>query len=127
VPDAGSSSSGAARNADLAALPDALASQSLSTTQIILACEQALEAIEHLTNAGRRVIAWEGWVKFRDGTRAKSLGHGGSFALPRDATKAAEVAKAGIAKAQERWNRDPEYFGATLYFGLTFGDVGGGM
>ena len=122
MPTAGSSSSGPPKNADLAALPEALASQSLSTTHIILAREQALEAIEQLTKSGRRMVAWEGWVRFRDGTRAKSLGHGGSFALPRDATKAAEVAKAGIAKAQERWDRDPEYFGASLHFGLTFGD-----
>jgi len=119
VPDPGSTGSA---NADLAALPKDIAAQSLSTLAIILPREQALAAIAHLSQNGRRLISWEGFVKFRDGTRAKSLAHGGSFALPRDAAKAAQVASAAIEKNQASWDRNPEYEGTTLYYGLTFGD-----
>jgi len=119
VPDPGSTGSA---SADLAALPKEIATQSLSSLVVILPREPALAAITHLAQNGRRLISWEGWVKFRDGTRAKSLSHGGSFALPRDKAKAAEVASAAIEKTQRLWDRNPEYEGTTLYYGLTFGD-----
>lgn len=109
-------------NADLAALPAELAKQSLSQSTIILPHDAALAAITLLSERGRRLENWEGWVRMRDGGRAKSLSHGGSFALPRDIARAAEVARAGIERAQARWNRDPEYPGAELYFGLLFSD-----
>lgn len=57
----------------------------------------------------------------RDGSRAKSLSHAGSFALPRDVQRAADAARDGMQRAQTRWDRNPEYPNATLYFGLTFG------
>jgi hypothetical protein len=87
---------------------------------LILPFDEALEAIAQSTNNGRRLTNWEGWVRFRDGTRAKSLTHGGSFALPGDAARAAETATAGMRRALEAWGRNPEYPGAELYFGLTF-------
>jgi hypothetical protein len=107
-------------NADLAALPPELAKQSISPTTLMLPRDAALAAIAHLTRDGRRLESWEGWVKLRDGTRAKSLMHGGSFALSRDAARAAATAAAAIQKAQVFWDRNPEFPGAQLYFGLTF-------
>ena len=89
----------------------------------ILPFDAALAAIAHLTQHGRRLENWEGWVRLRDGTRAKSLSHSGSFALPRNATRAAESATAAIRKAHAFWERNPEYPGAELYFGLTFGSA----
>jgi len=89
---------------------------------IILPHAVALEALRLLSERGRRLESWEGWVKMRDGGRAKSLSHAGSFALPRDAARAADVARAGIERSQARWNRDPEYPGAELYYGLIFSD-----
>jgi hypothetical protein len=119
VPDTGS---GDPRDssADHLALPPALARQSLSTRVLILPYDAVFAAIDHLTGAGRRLENWEGWVKLRDGARARSLTYGGSFALPSDAPRAAETAKAGIARAHERWQKNPEYPGGELYFGLTF-------
>jgi len=81
----------------------------------------AIAAIAHLTQQGRRLESWEGWVKLRDGTRAKSLTHSGSFALSHDAARAATIATEAIKKAQIFWERNPEYPGAELYFALTFG------
>ena len=108
-------------NADLAALPPELAKQSISQTSVILPHDAALQAIAHVTQSGRRLENWDGWVRFRDGTRAKSLTHGGSFALPRDPARAAQTATAAIRRAQMMWARNPEYPNASLFFGLTFG------
>jgi hypothetical protein len=119
VPDSGSGDP-RERSADHVALPPALAQQSLSQQVLILPYDAAIAAIDHLTSTGRRLENWEGWVKLRDGARAKSLSYGGSFALPSEAPRSAETAKAGIARAHERWQHDPEYPGAELYFGLTF-------
>lgn len=101
-------------------LPPELASQSISQTAIILPFDAALAAIAHMAQNGRRLETWEGWVKLRDGARTRSLQHSGSFALPRDAAHGAETASAAIRRAVEHWGRNPEYPGATLYFGLTF-------
>jgi len=66
------------------------------------------------------VETWEGWVKMRDGGRARSLAHAGSFALPKDPERAAVGAREGMDASRARWERDPEYPGAELYFALTF-------
>jgi hypothetical protein len=107
-------------SADHDALPPAIARQSLSARALILPYDAAVVAIDQLTAAGRRLENWEGWVKLRDGARTKSLTHGGSFALPSQPARAAETGKAGMARAREHWQRNPEYPGAELYFGLTF-------
>jgi len=70
--------------------------------------------------AGARVENWEGWLRLHDGSRVKSLEHGGSFALARDAARAAQQASDAIKRAQARFDRAPEYPDAKLYFGLTF-------
>jgi hypothetical protein len=101
-------------------LPQELASQSISSTAIILPFDAALAAVAHMTQNGRRVENWEGWVRLRDGGRTRSLQHAGSFALSRDAARAAETATAGIRRAADHWARSPEYPGAELFFGLTF-------
>ena len=119
MPDSGSGDP-RERSADHAALPPALADASLSERTLILPFAAALAAVDHLTNDGRRIENWEGWVRMRDGGRAKSLTHGGSFALPLEPARAAETAKAGITRAHERWQRSPEYSEAELYFLLTF-------
>ena len=103
---------------DLTLLPRDLAEQSLSTRDILLPLAEAERAIEHLRKSGHRLESWEGWVKFADGTRTKSLRHPGSFVLPMDGARAAVVTLESIRKAQETWSRAPEYPGATLYFGL---------
>ena len=108
-------------NADLEALPPELGKQSLSSASIILPLDGAIRAIAYLTERGKRLEQWEGWVRLPDGGRAKSLSHGGSFALSRDPARAAEVAGTAMRRAAEYWARNPEYPNAELCFGLTFG------
>lgn len=106
--------------ADLTGLPPELTRLSLSPAVAILPFDAALAAIAHATSNGRRLESWEGWVRLSDGSRAKSLTHGGSFALSRDPARAAESASAGIQKAHAAWQRNPEYPGGDLYYGLYF-------
>jgi hypothetical protein len=103
----------------IALLPPDLAARSLSNSEIVLSLPDAERAIEHLGKTGRRLEAWEGWVKFADGTRTHSLRHPGSFVLPADGARAAAVTLENIRKAQAIWDRAPEYPGASLYFYLT--------
>lgn len=104
---------------DLELLPNDLAQRSLSTREIVLTLADAEHAIELLGKAGRRLEGWEGWVRFPDGTRTRSLRHPGSFVLPTDGTRAAAVAVDSIRRAQSVWDRSPEYPGASLYYCLT--------
>jgi hypothetical protein len=104
---------------DLELLPNDLAERSISTRDIVLALADAERAIEVLGRSGRRLEAWEGWVRFPDGTRTRSLRHPGSFVLPADGTRAAAVTLDSIRKAQSVWDRSPEYPGASLYYCLT--------
>ena len=100
-----------------------MARQSLASGSIILPLDAALQAIDHMARAGRRVQTWEGWVKLPDGGRARSLAHAGSFALPREVDRAATTTRDGLQRAQARWDRDPEYPNAKLYFALAFEPV----
>jgi hypothetical protein len=104
---------------DLSFLPQDILSKSLSERELVLALADAERAIEHIGKNGRRLEAWEGWVKFADGSRTHSLRHPGSFVLPSDAARAASVTLESIRKAQSVWDRAPEYPGAALYFCLT--------
>lgn len=103
---------------DLSLLPSDLADRSISSREIVLPMPEVERAIEHLRKSGHRLESWEGWVKFADGTRTHSLRHPGSFVLPTDGARAATVALENIRKAQETWDRSPEYPGALLYFCL---------
>lgn len=88
----------------------------------ILPYDAALKLIADRAAAGIALENWEGWVKFRDGGRAKSLSVAGSFALSRDAARAAATATAAIERAYGKWQRDPEYPNAELQFGLSFSE-----
>ena len=89
---------------------------------VILPFDAALKEIAERAGRGIRLENWEGWVHFRGGMRAKSLNVSGSFALSRDPARAAATATDAIQQAHARWQRDPEYQGAELLFGLTFGE-----
>jgi hypothetical protein len=106
---------------DLSLLPSDLAARSLSKENIVLLAADAVQAIDHLAAGGSRIEAWEGVVVMAEGGRAQSLEHPGSFVLPGDAAKSAARAREQIQHAQERWDRRPEYPGATNYYRLTVG------
>lgn len=106
----------------LALLPPELAGRSLSPTGLAFHLADAELALSHLAAAGHRVTAWDCWVLWPSGARARSLAHQGSFALPLDAARAAGVARDGMRGVQQRWDRSPEYPGTTVYFTLELSD-----
>ena len=89
---------------------------------IHLSYDAALKLIAERAAQGIALENWEGWVKLRDGTRAKSLDIQGSFALSRDPARAAAAATAGIERAWAQWQRRPEHPNAELLFGLSFSE-----
>jgi len=107
-------------DAALAALPSDLAAKSISSARIVMRKADALQALDALASQNLLLENWEAWIQLASGSRVKSLSHGGSFALPRDAKRAAEKARAGIEAAQARWDRDPEYPNAVLCFALIY-------
>jgi hypothetical protein len=90
---------------------------------LILPFDAALKEIADRAGRGVRLENWEGWVHFPHGMRAKSLSVSGSFALPPDPARAAATATTAIQQAHARWQHTPEYPGAELLFGLTFGEA----
>lgn len=104
------------RAPQLAFLPPELAGRSLSPHDLAFSLPDAELALDHLAADGHRVVAWDCWVLWPSGARARSLAYSGSFALPLDVARAAEAARDGMRRVQSRWERSPEYPGTTLYF-----------
>lgn len=100
----------------LALLPQELAARSLSPYDLAFVLADAELALEQLASAGERVTAWDCWVLWPSGARARSLAHLGSFALPLDVARAAVAARDGMRRVQAAWDRSPEYPGASPYF-----------
>ncbi|MHB1225481.1 MAG: hypothetical protein ACYC2G_15735 [Gemmatimonadaceae bacterium] len=105
-----------ARARPLTFLPPELAGRSLSATELAFGLADAELALGHLAAAGHLVTAWDCWVAWPSGARARSLAHQGSFSLPLDVARAADAAADGMRRVQERWDRSPEYPGTTVYF-----------
>lgn len=105
-----------ARSGELALLPAGLAGRSLSEHGLAFTLADAELALEALAALGKLVTAWDCWVLWPSGARARSLAHAGSFALPLDVARAASAARDGMRRVQAAWDRSPEYPGATPYF-----------
>ena len=101
-------------------LPPDLAEKSLHAGSIILLLDDAIQAVSKAAEQGVRIENWEGWIRLHDGSRVRSLEHGGSFALARDPARAAQQATEAMRHAQARFEREPEYPDSLIYFRLTF-------
>lgn len=106
----------------LGLLTPELAGRAQSAHDLAFLLDDAELAISQLATAGRRVTSWDCWILWPSGARARSLAHSGSFALPLDVGRAAEVAVEVMRRVQESWDRSPEYAGTTLYFAIELAD-----
>lgn len=98
-------------------LPPELAQHSLSDREIVLPYSEAIEAIDHLSGIGYRLLGWEGWLRYADGSRGHSGRHQGTEGVERmDVAEAADYCKLTIKDSHEIWQKDPCYRGADLYF-----------
>ena len=104
-------------NGDLDLLPAALAAGSLHESEIVLSHADALAAIDHLARTGRRILGWEGWLRWPDGRVGHSARHQGTVGLSGlGGSEAAAFCCEAIALAQTEWDSSPEVPGASLYF-----------
>jgi hypothetical protein len=105
---------------ELELLPRELALQSASASEIVLPYAQALEALEVIARAGRRVVGWEGWIRTPDG----AVGHGdtamGLDSLSTlDGQQAIARCRQTIGEAYSAWNKSAAHPGTDLLFNIT--------
>lgn len=107
-------------SSELGLLPADLTARSLSDREIVLTHTDALAAIGHLAQAGHRILAWEGWLRWPDGRVGHSGEHQGTTDLSGlTALQAAAFCRETISLAQAAWDRAPEVPRATLFFCIT--------
>ena len=112
---------------DLELISAELAANSLSNCEIVLAYDDVMKAIEHLTANGYFVFAWEGWIKHPDGKHGHSRQHQGTHCfwgtdghpVEQRIKEAALFAQETIQKSQREWNENPEIAGGILCFCLS--------
>jgi hypothetical protein len=106
---------------DLELLPQELQKVSASSLEIVLSYQEALWAIDHLTQAGVPILGWEGWIRFPGG----ELGHSESFQGTTDTEgiedkfERAEFICHTIEEAWTEWQKQPETDPSELLFCIT--------
>jgi len=107
-------------DSDLDLLPPNLARRSLCDQEIVLNYTDTLSALDHLDRKGKRVLGWEGWLRYADGSCGHSAQHQGTVSLEAlTAEQAVALCRETIAEAQTDWSRHPERPDAELYFCIT--------
>lgn len=101
-------------------LPKRLQDLSISSREIALPMEAALEAIDLLERQGVHILGWEGWVKGDDGR----VGHGtapqGTVSLDRlSVHEAAQLCRKTIPPDAAQWVRDNPGTTDALHFCIT--------
>jgi hypothetical protein len=101
-------------------LPTTLREQSISTREIVLPLEAALEALEILEHQDVQIVGWEGWVKCADGR----VGHGsaphGTLNLSHmSVSDAAEFCRSTMRRDAIQWASDNPGTTDELHFCIT--------
>lgn len=112
---------------DFDLLPSNFRDESLSPREIVLPCDQALQAIALLQKQGVPLLGWEGWISYANGRKSFTENFQGSTEILPEAneeleayvSRSAELCAASIREAQGRWSQNPEVPDGTLYFCLT--------
>jgi hypothetical protein len=124
---------------DLDLLATNLQTKSISDREIVLLLADVLPAIDQLVAQGVAVFAWEGWIltpdgksghaywpmRFPDGEVLPSIVHMWEVLpqahqeWPDYITRVAAEARITIVEAQNLWDADPGWSGATLHFCLS--------
>ncbi len=109
-------------------LAEHLLAQSLSSDELVLPLENAIEAVEVLEKHGFLILCWEGWLKYSDGAFGHSVRHQGTTESQRlvdeswDAftLRAKKYFLKTAADNAKIYAFKPENPRAKLYFGLIF-------
>ena len=95
-------------------------SRSLSSRELVLSLEDAIEAITVASRRGVTLLGWECWLKMTDGRTTHSMKQMGSSGEIRSLDMVIEQMKMA---AKEHLDF-PEVLGSRLFFCLTFGEFG---
>lgn len=95
-------------------------SRSESPDEIVVNYTDAMELLNILEINNTKVMGWEGWVKYLDG----SLGHSQRYQGTTDLSSmpnpsAIALVKGTIMQAHIEWEEKPEVNGAKLFFCIT--------
>jgi len=96
--------------------------RSISRNEIVVGFMDAMELIHICEQRAVRVLGWEGWLVYPNGTRTHSLRHQGTAdlsSMPLASTHA--LTRATIMQAHTEWEALPESPNADLYFCITLG------
>lgn len=98
-------------------------SRSSSNEEIVVEYMDAMELLDIYEKNNTKVLGWEGWVKYIDG----SLGHSGKYQGTTDLStmpnqSAIALTKSTIMQAHTEWEEKPEFENATLLFCITTED-----
>lgn len=104
----------------LSLLPERLSSKSISSKEVVLPYQEALEAIDIFENGGYLLLGWEGWVKASDGR----VGHGsapqGTVSLEKcTVVEAANICRETICSDKADWEKEDPESDEKLYFCIT--------
>ena len=96
--------------------------RSISTNELVVEYMDAMDALEIFHDMGVKVLGWEGWLSYRNGSVGHSLRHQGTTDLSHIPSMAAiALAKATIMQAHTEWQESPEVPDAELFFCISLG------
>lgn len=102
-------------------LPRGLASQSASDREVVLPYAQAVQAVRILTDAGWRMLGWEGWLLGPDGQRGHGDAPQGTVDFPELSDgQARDFFLDTMAEAAAEWTGSSVFPGYELRFCLSF-------
>ncbi len=88
--------------------------------EIVVGYADAMELLRILRGKTTRVLGWEGWVKYADGSLGHSLEHQGTVDLSSMSRESAiMLSESTITLANKEWQDNPEISNAELLFCIT--------
>ena len=112
---------------DIDLLPESLRHQSLSSREIVLPLEEALQVIDLLSAAEWALFGWEGWVRYPDGTYGHAPDGMGTMSIERTeredwetyVQRSANFCRETMKLEQKLWDSNAKHPLIQLYFCLT--------
>ena len=105
-------------------LPGDLRDRSFSKNEIVLPCDDTLEAIRVLEENGWAILSWEGWLRYPDGRVGHSPQFQGTVDILRDPEeswqsyvhRSAAFSRDTVSQANREWGQASEESRAKLLF-----------
>jgi hypothetical protein len=94
--------------------------RSVSADELVVEYMDAMDALAIFQKRGIKVLGWEGWLLYLNGSKSHSLRYQGTADLSHLSLQAAHsLVKSTIMQARAEWKENPEVPNAELYFCIT--------